>query len=271
MDELAAKDGVQKRNFLIEYPKNHRFAKEDVFKVIVDWDQHPETSCMGPGKCFDIFMKEISKNPPMVTSTYYHRLVAKIILYEEVKKMVKKSDLGGYKSNLSHYLMSALSFLSKKKLDLDKIWEEQRISPELEAIMNEVMLVCWDHIINPVGTTNINDWTRKADCWDAFKPKLEAVAEIPEEMRYSSDVDANDSINPAQRAKIDEAWMYGPDFWFGLAKWAKSVNALTPRERKMAYQFGVLKSQNRTFSFKQASAGLRMIEDAMDLGYSLTE
>lgn len=269
MDDLSSKHGVEKKRFQQDYPKVFKFDKEDVFKLIMDWDQRPEMSCQGPGKAFESFIKEIKKNSLNVSQLYYKRLVGKAILSKTIKKIVRNADFGGYKSNLLHYLMASVSFLSKKKLNLDDIWKNQEISQELNDFISKLAYFVWEHITTPkIANANINDWTRKSECWESLRIKLDAVDEIPHELCFNSDLEADDSTNLAQKKIIDQAWAINSSVWFDLSKWAKERNYLSPRERKMAYQLGILKSTNRIFSFKQAKAGLSLMEDSKELGFS---
>lgn len=58
------------------------------------------------------------------------------------------------------------------------------------------------------------------------------------------------------------------NYWFGLANWAKKNDYLTPLDRKNAFNYGTMRSRNRSFkSLKQAQIALKLIEKAKELGY----
>jgi hypothetical protein len=84
--------------------------------------------------------------------------------------------------------------------------------------------------------------------------------------------DTNDDgsyLNETQQSRIQEAEAIEPNYWFGLANWAKSRNLLTPIERKAAFNFGTMKSRNRGItSLKQAVFALKIVEKAEELGFT---
>lgn len=76
------------------------------------------------------------------------------------------------------------------------------------------------------------------------------------------------SLNETQRSRIKEADEFDPNFWFGLANWAKTRNLLSPLERKAAFNFGTMRSRNRSMSsLKQAQFALKIVAKAKELGY----
>ena len=76
-------------------------------------------------------------------------------------------------------------------------------------------------------------------------------------------------LNESQQNKIKEAESYPAQYWFALADWAKSNNAMTPIDRHSAYNFGTLRSQNKPFkSLKQALTALRIAKMAKEQGFN---
>ena len=75
-------------------------------------------------------------------------------------------------------------------------------------------------------------------------------------------------LNEAQQSRIQEAEAIEPNYWFGLANWAKTRDLLTPLERKAAFNFGIMRSRNRLIkTLKQAQFALKIVEKAKELGY----
>lgn len=64
---------------------------------------------------------------------------------------------------------------------------------------------------------------------------------------------------------------YPPEFFFGLAHWAKVKEELNPWERRLAFDIGRYRAQGWLISGKQERHGLRIIEKAMKLGFSQGE
>lgn len=208
---------------------------------------------------------------PMVSETYYKRTIAKTILYKTIDKMVKEKQLGGYKSNLDSYIMAALSAYSQKMLDLDHIWEHQKVQPEVETLIAGLIPIVWQHITGSTTSgaqsANVNEWTKKLDCWNTLKLKLNEFDAFPNDLKLSPEAMVDDSITPAQKDLIDKIWAYEADYWYALAQWAKANNQLTPLDRKMAYSFGTYRSRGKMFSLKQAQSGQKIINKAIELGF----
>lgn len=46
----------------------------------------------------------------------------------------------------------------------------QAISPELSLIIEDLIMVVWNHFMNPVVKgINITQWCKKEDCWKLLK------------------------------------------------------------------------------------------------------
>lgn len=87
----------------------------------------PYNVCRGAEKNYAMFVVDIKKDKPIVNENYFKRIVAKCILFNVIDSMVKSKKLGGYKANMDTYIMSSISFLSNKRLNLNYIWEEQHV------------------------------------------------------------------------------------------------------------------------------------------------
>lgn len=71
--------------------------------------------------------------------------------------------------------------------------------------------------------------------------------------------------------EIEEAMVVKGTAWFALAKWAKENNQLTPFDRKLAYNLGVLHSRRVQLSPKQAKNALRILKEAKNNGCIIEE
>lgn len=273
LDDKAHQIGLQQKEFDKNYPKSHKLTKTDLAKYEMCWEQHPDIVCKGGEKAYDTYIKDIKASKPVASETTYKRLVAKAILYKAIDRYVNSLKRGGYKSNMDNYLMASLSILSKKMLDLDYIWEHQQVQPELEEVIKRLEPVVWEHITgtnvsNGAQGANVNEWTKKADCWNALKVMLQSQDSLPSNLLLAPDAMMDDTLNQAQQDTINQAWAIPAEVWKGIAKWAKENNQLTPLERKMAFSFGAYRESNRMFSLKQATQGLKIIKKCNELGYT---
>lgn len=272
LDELSPLTGQNEKMFKLQYPKSHKLTKTDIAKYLTCWDQRPDLVCKGAEKNYKLFVENIKKNRIEIGETYYKRLIAKAILFNEIDKYVKSQQLGGYKSNMNNYILASISAISKKNLDLDYIWKKQSLQPEVQQMIVALTPLVWKHLTESSPTSaaqgaNVNEWSKKLECWNSLKPVLFEFNEIPTSILLSSEAEQEVIVTPAQIEIIEKAWAIKADVWFALSKWAKEHGELTPLDRKMAYSFGQYKSWNRKMSLKQANAGLKMLDKAKDKGF----
>lgn len=274
LDQKAQLAGLNLKNFDIEYPKKFKLVKTDVSRYEMCWMQRPDCACKGAEQNYGQFVKEIKANPINVTDTYYKRLVAKAILFRYIDKLVKEHDFGGYKMNMNCYVLASLSLLSKKMLDFDYIWKYQGVQPELTEIIENLISLVWDHItdttkIGNAQSANIGEKTKRLECWNQLKIILANMEPLPENLLLSPSAQDDEDYNPAQQSKIDEAWSYSASDWVAMEKYAKEHHLLTPIQRRTASNFGKMKSNNRMFSIKQAMAGLKIVEELKEKGFTI--
>ncbi len=263
--------GYLKRQFKNMYPKKQRMNKTELAKYINAWDMLPNTVCNGGEKNYKAFVDNFQKNPITVSEQYYKETIAKAILFNAIDKIVLSKKLGGYKANMNAYITAAISYKSKGKLNLNWIWEHQAIQPELETYIDGLIPVVWSHLTgsssNGSNMANVGEWTKKINCWKTLVTKLDALSGLSPVVLRQKSADDVEQLTPAQQAKIDQAWAISSDTWYDIAKWAKANNKLAPLDRKMAFGFGTYKARNQMFTLKQAISGLRILEQAKELGY----
>lgn len=269
LDQLAQLNGFNEKSFKIEYPKKQKLTKTDIAKYEAAWEQRPWDVCRGAEKNYQIFVADIKRKKPTITAVYFKHVVAKGILFNTIDGIVKSKNLGGYKSNMNAYMMAAISMLSNGSLDLSYIWEHQSVQVEVIDKINEVVPIVWQHITSgSSGISNVGEWTKKPECWNKLKLKLGEINKFDDDLMQPETNDDGSYLNETQQSRIQEAEAIEPDYWFGLANWAKTRNLLTPIERKAAFNFGTMKSRNRSMtSLKQALFALKIVEKAEGLGY----
>lgn len=263
------------RKFETEYPKKQKFTKTDLAKYEMSWWQRPYDVSKGAENNFKIFTKEMSTDKSEVVKKYYHRLIAKAILFKEIDRIVLKRNLGGYKANMVSYLISCLSYKTNKKLNLDTIWETQTISEPLHLMIEQMIDIVWQHITNPSKPgMNIGEWCKKTECWQTLKDRYIDISIISDEIRTESDnyVETDlvgQELIPHESKAIEEASKIKAETWFAISKWAKDNGKFTPFDRKLAYNLGILANRKASLSPKQAKNALRIHSAALDEGFSL--
>lgn len=268
LDELSHLHGFDEKEFRRSYPKNHKFAKTDLAKYEMCWLQRPSDVCKGGEKNYQLFVDYVKKSNVEVNELYYKHLVAKCILFKEVDKIVKSKELGGYKSNVVAYTLASLSFKSSTRLDLTSIWEKQLLAPHLCAYIDKVITIVWECITNPPKEgMNVNEWTKKLDCWNNLKGKLDSIGNVDDSLLMSKDEAQAVVLNDSQKRLIEEMSNIDSSVWFNLSKWAKENNELSPLDRKAAYGFGFNNTRHNKMSIKQAQYARKILEKARESGF----
>ena len=117
--------------------------------------------------------------------------------------------------------------------------------------------------------SNVNEWSKRVECWNKLKLKLGDLEKFDEDYIQQETNDDGTSLNDTQKNRIIEAESYSPQFWFALANWAKTNNMLNPMDRKAAFNFGTMRSRGRKFaSLKQAMYALKIANTAKENGFT---
>ena len=272
LDQLAQLSGYNERAFKVEYPKNQKITKTDVAKVEMAWKQRPGDVCKGAEKNYKFFVDDIMRENPTITPAYFKKIVGKCILFNTIDSIVKSKKLGGYKSNMNAYIMASLSMLSGGNLDLMYIWKHQLVQQEVVDKIEELIPLVWAHLTASVSgvsqSSNINEWSKKAECWNRLKLKLSEMDKFDETLMQAETNEDGSYLNETQQARIKEAEDVPAAYWYELSKWAKTNDTLTPMDRKAAFNFGAMRSRNQKFkSLKQAVYALKIIATAKELGF----
>lgn len=266
LDQLAQLSGLNEKRFKIEYPKSQKIGKTAVAKYYSTWKMRPFDVCRGAEANYALFVADMKRDKPILTPRIYHHLIAKGILLNTIDSIVKSKDLGGYKAAMVTYLGASIAFLSNGNLNLDYIWENQRVQQEVIDRVEELIPLVWTHLIKS-SYPSVLTWSKRPECWNRLKHKLGDYDKFDESLMQKELNDDGSNLNEAQRNRIQDAESYGAELWFKLANWAKTRDLLAPIERKAAFNFGTMRSRNKGMSLKQAQFAIKIIEKAKDLGF----
>jgi peroxiredoxin len=71
--------------------------------------------------------------------------------------------------------------------------------------------------------------------------------------------------------KVETISKVSAEDWFSLAKWAKENNHLEPWQRKFAFTLGMHITRGKGVSEKQSPYAVKILEEAMSLGFNISE
>ncbi len=264
---------ANQRKFKSLHPTGQKFTKADAAKFIHSWAGLPYLVSRGAEKNFRELMVRMGETAPAVSVSFAQRLLAKAILFKATDKIVAARDFGGYKINITSYTIARLAEATNRRVDLDRIWREQRLSPALAAALDDLCVPVREVIVNPLrGGTNVGEWAKRPDCWEAV---LAVPWTVPDQLAAElADQTLEDSAptDPDDGTGGDVALVMAipaPE-WFGLARWAKETSNLQPWQRQLADNVGRYVNNSWTISDKQAAQALRVMAEAQRLGFRST-
>ena len=213
LNEQAYLSGTDKKKFQIENPKSQLIDKTFLAKSEIAWLQSPDIVSKGAQYSFMAFAKHITqmleKDELCITSNYFKEAVSRIIMFKQVEKLVSYATWynGGYRAQCVAYTLSYLSYYLEKNrlfLNFSKIWDEQKISNNLENIISIVASKIYTNITNPPeGNANIGQWCKKKLCWDSIKD-IEISLEFDDEILSSAEEEKYIKKEARKDKKLDD-------------------------------------------------------------------
>lgn len=175
---------AQLKRFRERLPPQRKFTKPELARYLNIWERLPHRVSFGAQKNFDFFMQGLQHAKPEFAPdvAYFKRLIAKLILYRAVQRIVRQQKFPAYQANIVAYLVAMLSWQSAGKLDLDRIWREQALSPSLEDLIREWSPAIDRALRKTAEGRMVSEWAKKEECWLALSHEVMAMpAPLPPE------------------------------------------------------------------------------------------
>jgi hypothetical protein len=266
VDALAQeRTPANQRRFRTIHPTRQKFAKEDVAKFLHSWNMLPHVVSRGREKNFREFMIRLEDDLPTVDGRYCQRLIALAILFRSTEKIVSSHKFGGYRANIVTYTIARLAAATEQRIDLHRIWREQRLSNALANAVSDLCVPVQEVIISPERGTNVGEWAKRPECWSKI---LDIDWDPPDMLGVELvDLGVGGTADPAMHSELTVATAIPAAEWFAVAKWAKETQNLRPYQRQIAYTIGRYLNNEWTVSDKQATQGLKLMREARALGF----
>ncbi|MBA4110879.1 MAG: abortive phage infection protein [Leptothrix sp. (in: Bacteria)] len=151
-------------------PTARRITKTDLAKYITAWDRKPDIVSLGSQKNFDKFMAGLTpvdgQDAPLPTVVDFKAMIAKTKIYRDAQKRLRPM-FPAFQANVTAYTVSLLAEKLGDRIDLDRIWAKQAVSPELLA-----QIAVWAKEVNDVlhsssGGKMVSEWAKRPECKDA--------------------------------------------------------------------------------------------------------
>jgi hypothetical protein len=182
----------------------------------------------------------------------------------------------GFRANVVTYTIAKLASATGQRIDLDRIWREQRLSPALAAAVDDLSRRVRRVIVTPTGNANVTEWAKRPECWrrvsdiewavpDELRAEYADPAATVRRGRHAAETDSQ----AAARVKIAVASIPAED-WFAVAAWAKDTKNLEPWQRRVATEVGKHLWNGLDLTINQATQAERLMAEAQRLGFRPT-
>ncbi|MDM1503789.1 AIPR family protein [Myroides marinus] len=176
-ETLNKQSVAQQKKFKEQNPSDKKFVKSDVSKYITLWDLEPHIASQGSQKNFIHYTKKInelvSKNI-LPGEYFYRKLIANAILFKTTDKLYGRKNVDAIgdtniKSYIVAYTLSYLHFVTNNRLDLWKIYEEQKIEDLLIKEIKDLMIFVYNHLTNEARGSLFSEYAKRVSSWDKLK------------------------------------------------------------------------------------------------------
>lgn len=187
-EQSAAYRKSDQKSFRQQTPKHRRLSKLDVARYMSSWLGLPDKVCLGGQKNFQNFMQRVKDEPPPpLDQAWFKRLIAFAILYRASEKKIRSLKFPAYGAQITAYVVSGLLHRTGGRIDFDRLWSKQAISPELEDLIAAWAKSLNDSLRKSAGQRNPSEWFKKADCWKDIQGLLPSLGDpLPPELSYTN-------------------------------------------------------------------------------------
>jgi type IV secretion system protein TrbL len=183
------------------------------------------------------------------------------------ERLFDSLELEGYRAQSVVYAMAWTAEHSGRRIDLQKIWREQKVSDEISSVL---LTVCGEaHKFLSSRSGNIGEASKKPETWAIFRSlEFELQKDWQDGLR-TTPVESYPAgrQSPEAATSLSAVINIPASDWFNLAKWSKEHGFLEGWERSLAFSLGRLAARGAQPSAKQAVQGARIAERARELGF----
>ncbi|MBL7925742.1 MAG: AIPR family protein [Bacteroidia bacterium] len=176
-ETLNKQTPAQQKKFKEQNPSNLKFVKSDIAKFINGWELEPHFVSQGSQKNFIHYTKKItdlvSKNK-LPGENFYRKLIANAILFKTIDQLFGRKGINAIgdtslKALSVAYTVSYFHYLTNNRIDLWKIYEEQKIDDFLKNHLSKLLVFVYNHIITEASGSLISEYAKRQSSWEKLK------------------------------------------------------------------------------------------------------
>lgn len=276
---LRSREGTTKAKLIAfdkKYPKNQMLTKVGLAKYVNAYKEvydgkklviGPFCVVSGDAKNFNNFVNY--NMPDKVNNVYFEDTIAKCILFEEAKKRygVFPNSIGRERQTVVPYTLTLLNIITGNKIDLYKIWKEQKISNELSDFIYELMKQVNQFIWDNSPSTNYNEEGKKENLWISVRDKIVLdynINDIKEDLideknppKRNSDIDISEE-ELLQNKEIVRS--IPPALWYEIRIWGKDSGIFDITKQNIVSNIAYKLRQNKPLADEEYIKGVEILD-----------
>jgi hypothetical protein len=217
-------------------------------------------------------------------SIYFENIVAKTIIFRTAEKIygIKPNAIGDLRYITVPYSISLLTYKTGGKLDLYKIWKNQRISDQLKTLLYDLMVIVEDIIKKSAEEKHgalYGEWAKKEECWTYIKnteitidfDRIKTDIEDPVNPSYRKRIDDEESTMVQVQEELERIKTVPAEVWHKIEDWGKVTGELTEQKKTVAYNLAGRVRNNSKISEYERQTGNAIIDLVIEKAPELFE
>lgn len=293
---IRLKEGFTKsrqKAFDLKYPKNQMFTKVELAKYINCYDEvyegkklviGPHIVVRGSEKNYALFVsKNLPSSAKKVNNIYFEDTIAKAILFKAADELYgtkrKGNNIGELKSVVVPYTVGLLNQLSGGRINLYRIWKNQKISDCLAKVLYSLMLQVNPFIMRISPSNNYLEWAKKEECWTSVRDNkdwrvdLKSIEEdlVPPNTTIMRKVTINTATDDKYEHDLKIIKSIPSKLWIKFAEWGAESGMLSLNLQLEAKEIANDLKYNHRLTPATVSRGIAIFDKVCEENYELLE
>lgn len=283
----------RQKAFDLKYPKNQMFTKVELAKYINCFEEiyeggklviSPHIVVRGSEKNYAQFIaKVLPTNPKKITNVYFEDTIAKAILFKAADQLygTKRTgnNIGELKSVVVPYTIGLLNHLTGGRIDLYRIWKNQKISNALSNLIYSLMQQVNPFIMRISPSNNYLEWVKKEECWLAIRNNkdwefdLDSIEDdlIDPDHPVARKVTVNTVVNDKSEHDLKVVKSIPYKLWQKIADWGAESGELSLNLQSKAREIAHDLKFNHKLSSATVARGMTIFDRVCEENYDLLE
>lgn len=276
-ETLNKQTPAQQKKFKEQNPSNLKFVKSDIAKFINGWELEPHFVAQGSQKNFIHYTKKItdlvSKNK-LPGENFYRKLIANAILFKTIDQLFGRKGVNAIgdtslKALTVAYTVSYFHYLTNNRIDLWKIYEEQKIDDFLNNHLSKLLGFVYNHIITEASGSLISEYAKRQSSWEKLKntPYSEDLIKtlnsylISEEEKIQRENEKEIDTNSVEDSVfiVSEIQKMGLKFWDGFRQYIDN-NKPDGFDWSIAFDLVGRLSKNKNLTSREITFGKKVLD-----------